>query len=140
MKEICVKADTDNIDEVYEFIEGELNELGVSRKEVLVLHMIVDEIFSNIAYYAYKGDDGRVWISFHCEEGSDTVAITFKDEGSPFDPLREDEPDVDLPAGERKPGGLGVYMVRNSVDDIRYEYSEGKNILTIIKKTGGNHV
>ncbi len=130
MKEICVKADTENIDEVYEFIEGELEAEGVSRKDVLMLHMIVDEIFSNISNYAYEGSEGKVWISYR--KSDDTAAvITFKDEGRPFNPLQEEDPDVNLPVGQRKVGGLGIFMVRNTVDDIRYENIDGRNELTI---------
>ncbi len=131
MKEICVKADTENIDEVYEFIEGELEAEGVSRRDVLMLHMIVDEIFSNIANYAYDGGDGMVWISYQKRDNA-AATITFKDEGRPFNPLQEEDPDVTLPAAQRKVGGLGVFMVRNTVDDIQYESIDGMNVLTII--------
>ena len=155
-KKICVKADTLNIDEVFDFIEGELEAVdGISRQEVLKIHMVVDEIFSNIANYAYgdEGDDSdhskasdsgcersdaeTVTVTFDYDTEKKVVAITFTDNGRPYNPLEEAPPDVTLPAAKRKIGGLGVFMVRNTVDDIKYENRDGKNILTILKKTGG---
>jgi anti-sigma regulatory factor (Ser/Thr protein kinase) len=130
MKEICVKADTDHIDEAYEFIEGELEAEGVDRRDILMLHMIVDEIFSNIANYAYEGTDGKVWISY--KKSKDKAAIiTFKDEGRPYNPLQEENPDITLPADKRRIGGLGVFMVKSTVDEISYENVDGMNVLTL---------
>ena len=139
IKEVCVKADTQYIDEVFDFIEGELATIeGISRQEVLKIHMIVDEIFSNIANYAYMSDDsGNVTVSFDHDSETKAVSITFTDQGRPYNPLEETPPDVTLPAGKRKVGGLGVFMVRNTVDDIKYENRDGMNILTIVKKTEG---
>ena len=93
----------------------------------------MEEVFVNIASYAYGDHPGRVTIRLketHMPEG---VAVTFLDEGQPFDPLIRPDPDVTLPADERSIGGLGIYMVRKSMDDVTYEYKENKNKLTLIK-------
>ena len=141
MKEICIKADKKNIEEVFAFVEGELATTeGISRKDVLKLHMIVDEIFANIAEYAYGDTEGDVRVSYEYDDESDTVTITFTDEGVPYNPLSAEEPDTTLSAKERKAGGLGLFMVKNTVDDIRYETADGKNILILTKIVGGNHV
>ncbi len=155
-KEICIKADTMHIDEVFDFIEEQLAQVeGMNRQEVLKIHMVVDEIFSNIANYAFEdgkgdrdllkasepepegADSETVTVSFDYDAEKRSVSITFTDNGRPYNPLEEAPPDVTLPAAKRKVGGLGVFMVRNTVDDIRYRYRDGQNILTIIKKTGG---
>ena len=138
MKEVCVKADTQNIDEVFDFIEGELEAIeGVSRQEVLKIHMVVDEIFSNIARYAYEPESkssGDVVISFDYDSETQAVTITFADQGLHYNPLEEEPPDITLPTAKRKVGGLGIFMVRNTVDDICYENRDGKNVLTIVKR------
>jgi anti-sigma regulatory factor (Ser/Thr protein kinase) len=136
-RKICVKADAQNIDEVFDFIEGELADIeGVCRQDVLKMHMVVDEIFSNITNYAYEEEAGDVIISFNHEPGSDCISMTFTDQGRPYNPMEEVVPDINLPAGKRKVGGLGVFMVRNTVDDIHYENMDGSNILTITKRIG----
>ncbi len=143
MKEICIKADKNNIEEVFSFVEGELAATeGISRKDVLKLHMIVDEIFANISDYAYGDTKGDVKVSYEYDSESDTVTITFTDEGVPYNPLSAETPDITLSAKERKAGGLGLFMVKNTVDDIRYETADGKNILILTKIVGGegNHV
>nr|WP_297708814.1 ATP-binding protein [uncultured Butyrivibrio sp.] len=137
MKNICVKADAQNIDEVFDFIEGELADIeSVCRMDVLKIHMIVDEIFTNISSYAYDNDNGTTTISFDYKTGNDYISLTFTDQGRPYNPLEEKLPDMELSAGKRKIGGLGVLMVLNIADDIHYEYKDGSNILTIIKHIG----
>lgn len=137
MKNKCVKADAQNIDEVFDFIEGELADIeSVCRMDVLKIHMIVDEIFTNISSYAYDNDNGTTTISFDYKTGNDYISLTFTDQGRPYNPLEEKLPDMELSAGKRKIGGLGVLMVLNTADDIHYEYKDGSNILTIIKHIG----
>ena len=137
MKNICVKADAQNIDEVFDFIEGELADIeSVCRMDVLKIHMIVDEIFTNISSYAYDNDKGTATISFDYKTRNDYISLTFTDQGRPYNPLEEKLPDMELSAGKRKIGGLGVLMVLNIADDIHYEYKDGSNILTIIKHIG----
>ncbi len=140
MKEISVKADKEIIDQVFEFVEGELETIeGIKRMDILKIHMLVDEIFSNIASYAYEDEPGEVSIALFHDSEAESVSITFRDRGRPYNPLEQETPDVSLPVKKRRPGGLGVFMVRNTVDDIHYENTDGQNVLTIVKKTGGNH-
>ena len=138
MKEICLNADKENIDRAFSFVEDELKKISdISHKDVLKLHMIVDEIFVNICNYAYQDRKGEVRISFSHDSGENTVTITFTDDGIPYDPLSATEPDITLSAKERKAGGLGIFMVKNTVDDIHYENTDGKNILILTKIIGG---
>ena len=139
MKEICLKAEKENIDRAFAFVEGELSGIPeISRKDALRLHMIIDEIFANICDYAYKGTKGYVWISFSYDIAKKAVTITFADDGLPYNPLSAKEQDTTLSAKEGKPGGLGIFMVKNTVDEISYENTEGKNILILTKIIGGS--
>ena len=98
------------------------------------IDVAVEEIFVNIASYAYGPETGQAEIRFRSEAETGTAEITFIDRGAPFDPLAKPDPDVTLPAEERQIGGLGIFMVKKSMDDVRYEYREAQNILTIRKK------
>ena len=96
------------------------------------IDLAVEEIFVNIAYYAYAPKVGMAVISIDISGGP--VRIVFMDHGIPYDPLAREDPDITLPPEERGIGGLGIFMVKKSVDDIKYEYKDGQNILTIIKE------
>ena len=98
----------------------------------LQMDIAVEEIFVNIASYAYEGKEGPSEIIF---ELNDKVAeITFIDSGIPYDPLAKEDPDITLSAEQRQIGGLGIFMVKKSMDDMKYEYSDGKNKLTLFKR------
>ena len=132
-EELEIEARTENLKEVLGFLNGHLERRGCPNKAMMQLNIAVEEVFVNIASYAYGDNPGRVTIRLketHMPEG---VAVTFLDEGQPFDPLIRPDPDVTLPAEERSIGGLGIYMVRKSMDDVTYEYKENKNKLTLIK-------
>lgn len=107
---------------------------GVSRRDEKQILIVVDEIFSNIANYAYDGEEGTAAVRIEEEPEPRAVVLTFLDGGAPFDPLTMKAPDTSLKARERKIGGLGIFMVRKLTDEIGYEYAEGKNILRILKR------
>ena len=98
------------------------------------IELAVDEIFCNIASYAYAPGVGEVVIEVDYDEKARTVHIVFKDRGVRYDPLAKDDPDVTLSASERTIGGLGIFLVKKSMDDMYYEYRDGMNILHLIKK------
>lgn len=132
--EIEIKALTENLQEVLSFVDGHLEDMGASMKVQLQKDIATEELFINIANYAYTPDTGTVVISVEKEVEKNQVSITFTDKGKPYNPLEKTDPDVTLPAEERSIGGLGIFMVKKSMDDMRYEYKDGKNILTITKK------
>ncbi|MCR4585689.1 MAG: ATP-binding protein [Lachnospiraceae bacterium] len=133
MKELNVLANVDNIDEVMEFVTEELEQLECSLKVQTQIETAVEELFVNIATYAYNPDEGPATVRVEVEKDPPAISITFIDQGVPYDPLAKADPDVTLSAEDRQIGGLGIFMVKESMDDIDYEYKDGKNILHIRK-------
>ncbi len=134
MDEITVSANIENLNEVLEFIRNSLQENNCELKTQMQIEVAVEEIFVNIANYAYNPDVGNTTI--RCEISKDPlqVIIQFLDSGKQYNPLNLKTPDISLDADERQIGGLGVFMVKQNMDSIDYEYIDGKNILTIKKK------
>ncbi|MGN0392331.1 MAG: ATP-binding protein [Bariatricus sp.] len=132
-KEITVEATVDNLDKVTSFVEEALEENGCPMKVQMQINIAIDEIFSNISYYAYQPDTGDATVQLEMSEEPAAVTITFIDQGIPYDPLSQEEPDTTLSADERKIGGLGIFMVKKSMDELSYEYKDGKNILRMKK-------
>ncbi len=132
MKELRIEAKVENLAAVQDFIGAFLEETDCGMKTQLTIDVAVEEIFVNIASYAYGDRVGDALIRIEEAEGG--VAITFEDTGIPYDPLAKEDPDITLSAAERQIGGLGIFMVKKSMDDMRYERRDDKNILTIVKK------
>ena len=133
MMEITVKAVTENLDEVTDFVNSALEEHGCSMRIIMKINVVIDEIFANIASYAYGPDKGEVTVEMSFEKVPPKVTLTFKDRGKPFDPLKRDDPDTTLDAVHRKIGGLGIFVVKKTMDEVRYRYADGQNILTVAK-------
>lgn len=133
MKKITVPAKTDELDRVLDFVNETLEGADCSMRIQTQIDIAVEEIFVNIANYAYNPEIGKAEIVVEISEQPVTVAITFEDSGVPYNPLEKKDPDVTLNAEERDIGGLGIFMAKKSMDDIEYTYRDGKNILTIKK-------
>ena len=134
MKKLEINAEVENLDEVLSFIDKNLESAECPMNTQMQLDIAVEEIFVNIAHYAYGDGHGNAEILFGISEEQPEVTIEFRDRGIPFNPLLKDDPDTTLSAEERKIGGLGIFMVKKSMDDISYRYEDGQNILRIIKK------
>ena len=132
MNTLTVEAKVDNLPQVLSFVDGKLEEAGCSMKAQMQIDVAVEEIFVNIANYAYAPDAGDAVIVTETGEGE--ITIEFHDKGKPFDPLAKEDPDVTLSAAERQIGGLGIFMVKKSMDEVSYRYEKGENILVIRKK------
>ena len=132
MIEMTIEALLDNFTKVQTFIDSRLEELGCSNKAKFQINVAVEEIFVNIANYAYEPNTGMATIQIIDSE--DTVIITFIDSGKPYNPLETPAPDITLPPEERSIGGLGIFMVKKITDDMKYEYMDNKNILSITKR------
>ena len=134
--EFETEAKSDNLPQVLSFIEQHLEKYGCLPKEQMQIAVAAEEIFVNIANYAYSPEVGKVTVRVEVSEDPITVTITFMDNGKPFDPTKKTDPNVSLPAEEREIGGLGIFMTKKMMDDVVYEYYEGKNILTLKKGIG----
>ena len=133
MKELTIEAKTSNIEAVTDFVNEQLEALDCPMKAQMQIDIAIDELFSNIAHYAYNPEIGQATVRVEVVEDPLSVVITFIDNGVPYDPLAKADPDTTLSAEEREIGGLGIYMVKKSMDDITYEYRDGQNILAIKK-------
>lgn len=129
-----MEATVENLELVTDFINEQLESNGCSAALAAQVDLAVEEIYVNIAHYAYHPAPGSATI--RCGVGGNplSVVIEFLDEGRPYNPLEKEDPDITLCAEERAVGGLGIFMVKNLMDDIRYEHIDGKNILTIKKQ------
>ncbi|MBR2869137.1 MAG: SpoIIE family protein phosphatase [Clostridia bacterium] len=133
MKEITVAATVENIQTVTDFINEQLEAFGCPMKAKTQIDIAVDEIFGNIAHYAYTTETGDVTVSIENGDNPQAADITFIDSGVPYNPLIQAEPDITLSADKRQVGGLGIFIAKNIMDEISYEYKDGMNILKIRK-------
>lgn len=131
---ICtVPAEREQLYRVLEFTEAQAKEAGASRKETDRLLLAVEEIFVNIADYAYVDGRGDVTVKVRRTDNAQ-MEITFSDSGVPYDPLEKPDPDTHLAAEKRQEGGLGILLAKNMMDEMEYERRDGRNILTMKKR------
>ena len=133
MKELNIAATVENIEVVTEFVNEQLEALDCPMKAQMQIDIAIDELFGNIAHYAYNPDVGDATVRVEVVEEPLAVVITFIDKGVPYDPLAKADPNTTLSAEEREIGGLGIFMVKKTMDEITYEYKDGQNILAIKK-------
>lgn len=139
MDKMILPAKLENLDELTGFIEEKLEEHGASMKVNMQVQLSAEEIFANIASYAYPDipeesrNDSEGMAEVRLEFVENLVRITFLDSGVPYDPLLREDPDIKKDAEERQIGGLGIFMVKKSMDKVSYEYVNGQNCLTIEK-------
>ena len=136
MAEKTFDAAVDQLDEVLAFVTDQLDQLDCPPKHRIQIEVAVEELFVNIASYAYRPGTGTADVTVEAFENPKAVEITFKDSGVPYDPLAKQDPDISLSADERQIGGLGIFMVKKTMDDMRYEYKDNQNVLTIRKVIG----
>jgi len=135
MNELTVRADVENIDEVIGFIDEGLEGTSCPMATQMAIDVAVDELFTNIASYSYGETGGEATVQFDLgeENGREKAEITFIDRGMPFDPTQHEDPDTSLSAEEREIGGLGILIVKRTMDSMSYTRDGDKNILTITK-------
>ena len=133
MKELHVQATVENISLVTEFVDEQLEAINCLVKAQMQIDIAIDEIFGNIARYAYDPEVRPAVVRVEVQEEPLAVILTFIDKGVPYDPLKRNDPDISLSADERDIGGLGIYLVKKSMDEIAYEYKDGQNILRVRK-------
>ena len=134
MKELVIEAEKNNLPQVLEFVDEQLEAVDCPMMTQTTIDIAVEELFVNIASYAYNPEIGIAVVQVTVHDDPLSVEITFIDNGMQYDPLAKADPDTTLSASQRQIGGLGIFMVKKSMDAVNYEYKDGKNILTI-KKT-----
>lgn len=133
VREMSFAAKLEEIPNATAFADQFLEEAECSLKAQMQIDIAIDELLSNIVHYAYQQGEGTM--TLRCEnKDADTVRITFIDQGIPFDPLQSALPDIMADAESREAGGLGIYLVRKTMDNMYYSYENGQNILTIEKR------
>ena len=131
--ELTLPATIENVEKVTNFVNEELEKIKCPPKAKAEIDISIDELFSNIANYAYNPEIGKATVKFEVQDNPQAVIITFMDNGKPFDPLLKADPNIKLAAEERDIGGLGIFMVKKSMDSVEYEYKDNHNILKIKK-------
>ncbi|MCR5809003.1 MAG: ATP-binding protein [Clostridiales bacterium] len=132
--ELIIPAERRCLPEVLLFIDERIGKMAPSDKARMQLAVAAEEIFVNISDYAYAPGHGTAKVVIFADCENKTVTVSFEDEGAPFDPLKKEDPDVGLPLSERTPGGLGIFLTKKLTDEVGYEFRDGKNILTFLKK------
>ncbi len=137
MKEIKVDATTENLAKVFNFLQEAFDSLEVSSKVKRQIKLCVEEIYMNISNYAYNPDVGPAKISFDFVDDkadSTRIVISLTDRGKPYDPLKHEDPDLTVELDDAPIGGLGIYLVKTTMDKVEYEQKDGNNVFTMEKK------
>ena len=130
---ITVPAKVESLDQVNAFVEERLESVGTDMGRQMEIMLAVEEIFVNIAKYAYRGTEGEATIIFSFDEETKMAQLEFHDKGIPYDPTSRKAPDITLEPNKRPIGGLGIHIVRQTMDEVKYNFLGGENILTIRK-------
>ncbi|MCR4646225.1 MAG: ATP-binding protein [Oscillospiraceae bacterium] len=133
MYELNVAATVAKLNDVIEFLDEIMEKHDVPMKARIQINVAVEEIFVNIAHYAFPHGTGTARIEADLPDDRHGITLRFIDQGQPYDPLQKEDPDITLSSDERPVGGLGIFMVKKSMDDVSYEYKDNSNILTIRK-------
>lgn len=129
-REITVPARLEEIPAISDFIYEVMSACGFDAKKIMEMQLAAEEACTNISNYAYEERNGQIHITAAAE---DDLHLTLEDWGTPFDPTSRIAPVTESPAEERPIGGLGIYLIKNCVDEIHYQHSDGKNILKLVK-------
>jgi serine/threonine-protein kinase RsbW len=130
--ELQVEAKVEQLARISEFIADAMRAFGLDDRKSFEVRLAVDEACANIMHYAYSKAGGTIELS--CERRNGAVWVIIKDHGKPFDPTTVPPPDLDADVEGRAVGGLGIYFMRRMVDKINYEYRDGQNVLTMVKR------
>ena len=127
-------AKTESLNDVLGFVEETLETVECPMKIQTAICVAIEEVFVNVAHYAYPQSDGDMTLHIGFDEESRVITFRMTDKGIPFDPLKKPDPDITLSAEDREIGGLGIFIAKKTMDSLSYSYENGENILTMIKK------
>ena len=126
-------AKTDALPDVLGYVEEALESFDCPMKAQIGICVAIEEVFVNVAHYAYQDGEGDVTLSIDFDEGSRAITFCLADKGVPFDPLQKPDPDITLSADDRSVGGLGIFITKKTMNSITYAYENGENRLTMVK-------
>lgn len=126
IRRLVIRPTDESMEEVMNFIEAEMKKAGAAEKKIRKLLTAADEVYSNIVYYS-----GAERAAIECSVEGESLVLVFRDNGKLYNPLESEEPDVTIPAEERKFGGLGIYIVKKIMDEVKYEEVNGCNVLSL---------
>ena len=127
-------AKTEALSDVLAFIEQQLDIFSCPMKLQMAICVAIEELFVNVAHYAYPNGEGDMSLYLGFDDQSRTITFRMTDKGVPFDPLKKPDPDITLSAEDREIGGLGIFITKKTMDSLTYAYEDGENILTMTKK------
>ena len=128
------KVKEETLSDVLEFVEQTLENYECPMKVQMAVCVAIEEIFVNVAHYAYPDGEGDMTLGIGFDEESRVITFQMTDKGIPFNPLEKSDPDVTLSAEEREIGGLGIFITKKTMDSLNYVYENGENILIMNKK------
>lgn len=132
-KSILLKNDISEISRIAGFVEALGEELSWTPDLVFNLNLVLEEAVTNIIMYAYPKDEHEnIYLSAQLHQGSIVFVLT--DTGKAFDPTQAPDADISLDADDRPIGGLGIFLIRQIMNEVSYQRIEGKNVLTLEKK------
>lgn len=126
-------ATIENVETITGLIDEKLEEAGASMKAEMQINIVIDEIFSNIAKYGYASGKGDATVTLDILQDPLRAEITFINSGEPYDPLAQEDPDIHAALDDRPMGGLGILIIKKTMDDVSYEFKDKQNILTVVK-------
>ena len=133
MQKLTVNAKVENLNNVISYVNDILDHTSCSFKQRFAIEEAIEVIFVNIAKYAYPNSDGVATIEAKIDDSKSYIEITFIDNGIEYNPLEKEDPDLNIPLSDRPIGGLGIFMVKNLMDEVNYKYINKQNVLTIKK-------
>ena len=138
MLDFEIDAKIENLHSVFDRLTEELKQLDCGDRTINQCKLCAEEIFMNVASYAYNPETGKVRITLEDVRNSDErrLVFTFSDKGTPYDPLSAKDPDINAELEDREIGGLGVFLVKSTMDDVSYKYTDGQNVLRFEKVIG----
>jgi sigma-B regulation protein RsbU (phosphoserine phosphatase) len=128
------KAKTEALSDVLGFVDLMLEKYECPMKLQTAICVAIEEVFVNVARYAYQDGEGDVYLGIGFDKESREITFLMRDKGVPFDPLKKPDPDITLSVEDREIGGLGIFITKKTMDSVDYAYENGENILTMIKK------
>ena len=134
MKKLTLRACVDNLQKVRAFVGSFLEPVNCSAEDRYQLCLVVDELFTNIASYAYGPEGGCATIQLEFDGVLRTVRVTMIDQGMPFNPLEREDPEIMESIDDRPIGGLGIFIMKQTMDSVSYDYADGQNIVSFSKR------